>query len=152
MRRSNIHTLTETTTDTTSEEVRMPASNFIAIMNGNREKLDMLEIENINLQCDLRAAAEIEKEYKDALKKFQQENSKLKNFIDSKSKVYTKEDMHRFKNILDEKSEYFLKNKEKLIQDAYNKKHASRIASLRDDLNKSFISSNLIDGGHVLGK
>ena len=132
---SRIHTITETQT----EELTMPASKFYEIMANHQEKLDMLENETIILHGDVKAGAEAEQAYKDALAKVQAENAKLKAYIDSKSKSFSKEDMRHIRDLMEEKSEYYQKNKKQLIEEAYNRKHAHRIQALREELSRTIM-------------
>lgn len=122
--------MTETVTDTETEQVTIPKSHFYNILSNHRDELDKVVMEKLTYAGDIKAEREEKELYKEAVEKLKSENIKLKNYISSKVKKYSIDDLNAMEHNINDKSDYFLKNQENIVQDIYNKRHAARLKSI----------------------
>ena len=137
------NTITETSTET--EQLTIPKSHFYNILSNHRDELDKVVMEKLTYVGDIKAEREEKELYKNAMEKLKSENIKLKNYISSKVKKYSVEDLNAIEHNINDKSDYFLKNQENIVQELYNKKHSSRLKALREELNDTIMSTHIIN-------
>ena len=147
----NIHTLqdikrgnssTITVTESETENVTLPKSKFYTIISNHRDELDKIMMEKLTYAGDIKAEREEKEIYKETVEKLKSENIKLKNYISSKVKKYSVEDLNNIEHNISDKTNYFLKNQDAIVQEIYNKKHADRLKALREEMNNMIITTN----------
>jgi hypothetical protein len=133
MKHSNIHTITETMTE--NEIIPIPKKKFYNILSNYRDNTDKLQVEKLQLEGAIKGHQEREEIYKKFISEIKEENILLKNKLEVMTKkTVSNKDLADIDLRINEKDDYFLKNKEKIVNEYYEKHFKQSNDELRREL------------------